>query len=90
MAPAHSKHSCKSSTKVKGPAGLEHVQPPMQVERAKTVQLDLGKCDTRKCRTDPQDPTSALFKAKVPHFSAGTAEDWLKFLKLHEKVHKVS
>ena len=55
----------------------------------KRKELEAGKHEKRKCHVDPADTDSAMCEVSIPHFSAGTPEEFLHWDKTFSKMCQV-
>ena len=57
------------------------LKPAIPFTRGPGKKLERGEYHAYKLRTVPGDSNSPVYELSVPFFSAGTPEEWLKFMK---------
>ena len=69
-----------------GNARLRRIVPTIPLERPEKKESRKGEHTTCKLRSDPTEATSATHDLSVPCFSAGSPEEWFKFVDNLKKI----
>ena len=72
----------------KGKLDCVRIVPPIPFVKPTKKQVSEEECHTCKSRSSPTSEELPTCNLAVPHFSAGTCEEYLTFLKNFEKVKK--